>query len=254
MRQDHIAEPIHPDWHLGKTLGGVKRLPEQVAFADEVLLTGDVFDTYSPPIDAEELFFDTLARLGDRGRRAVVVIAGNHDSPDRLTASMPLAASHGVWILGRPGDVARGNPRSGAATQLTDAGPGWLDLAVASGERARIAALPYPSEARMGATLTSGVEPRAMQAAYSRSVGAMLADGLRGAPAGAHRIAASHLAVRSCLPSESERALVGGAYQIDGCDLPAAAAYTALGHLHAAQAVTDAPSLARYAGSHDVQC
>jgi exonuclease SbcD len=249
------------DWHLGKSLGGVRRLPEHQAFADEivalcddeqvdlVLLTGDVFDTYNPPIEAEELFFETLARLGDRGRRAVVVLAGNHDSPDRLTAAVPLAASHGVWIVGRPSDVARGQPRGEGRARLLDAGPSWLELATPSGDVARIAALPYPSEARFGASLTGGVGPHALQAAYSRRVGQLLAQAFDGAPDDRVCLAASHLAVRSCMPSESERVLVGGAYQVDGADLPVRAAYTALGHLHLPQEVSDAPGLARYAGS-----
>ncbi len=247
------------DWHLGKSLAGISRHAEHEAFCEEVvevceaedvelvLLTGDVFDTYNPPIVAEELFFDTLARLGAGGRRAVVVIAGNHDSPDRLTAAVPLAARHGVWILGHPGEVPRGTPRSGA--QLLAARENYLHIGLPSGEHAAIAALPYPSEARFGRQLVASLEEHARQQAYSAHVGELLSAPLAAAPEGAIRLAASHLAVRSCMPSESERVLVGGAYQIDGRHLPAAATYTALGHLHLAQAIPDAPALAAYAGA-----
>ena len=108
------------DWHLGKSLSGFSRAAEHEAFLDEVvqlaadvdlvIVAGDVFDTYNPPIEAEELFYDTMARIGDGGRTAVVVIAGNHDSPDRLSAPVPLSATHGVFILGRPGDQVGARP------------------------------------------------------------------------------------------------------------------------------------------------
>ncbi len=248
------------DWHLGKSLSGTSRLAEHTAFADEVvalcddegvdlvLLTGDVFDTYNPPIDAEELFFDTMARLGDGGRRAVVVIAGNHDSPDRLSAAVPLAASHGVWILGRPHDVPRGQPRGEGRVELLDAGPSRLLLGLPCGEKAHIAALPYPSEARLKQLLAGSLEERGMQRAYSERIGTLLSELTAHAPADAVSLAASHLAITSCMPSESERTLVGGAYQVDPQHLPEVA-YTALGHLHQAQQVVGAPGLARYAGA-----
>jgi len=249
------------DWHLGKSLSGVSRAPEAEAFADEVvqlcededvelvLLTGDVFDTYNPPIEAEQLFFDTMARLGAGGRRAVVVIAGNHDSPDRLRAAVPLAATHGVWIFGHPGEVARGQPRGEGRVQLLQAEPGSLLLGLPGGTRAHVAALPYPSEARLRRALTDGIEEADLQRAYSQAIGGLLGELVARAPEGAVSLACSHLAVRSCMPCESERALVGGAYQVDGASLPSAAQYTALGHLHAPQVVPDAPAEARYAGA-----
>jgi exonuclease SbcD len=248
------------DWHLGKSLGGISRTPEHRAFCDEVvtlcddegvdlvLLTGDVFDTYNPPIEAEELFFDTMARLGDRGKRAVVVIAGNHDSPDRLSAAVPLAASHGVWILGHPHDVPRGQPRGEGRVRLLDASASRLLLGLPGGEQAHVAALPYPSEARLRRMLSLQLDERRLQAAYSERIGQLLAELCARAPAEAVSLAASHLAVRSCMPSESERALVGGAYQVEAAHLPPVA-YTALGHLHQPQTVADAPALARYAGA-----
>ncbi|HYH01787.1 MAG TPA: exonuclease subunit SbcD, partial [Bacillota bacterium] len=81
------------DWHLGKYLENRERLPEQVEVMDElcriaevrkvdlVIIAGDIFDTFVPPAAAEELFFNTIERLSAKGRRAVVIIAGNHDSP-----------------------------------------------------------------------------------------------------------------------------------------------------------------------------
>ena len=60
------------DWHIGKRLMGRERLDEQSAVLDElislcereeidlVLVAGDVFDTYTPSAEAEELFYSKI--------------------------------------------------------------------------------------------------------------------------------------------------------------------------------------------------
>lgn len=104
------------DWHLGRHLEGRSRIQEQREVIEEIagiveredirliLIAGDIFDTYNPPAEAEELFYDSVVRLAGNGQRAVVVIAGNHDSPDRLLASDALARKQGIFLLGYPGD------------------------------------------------------------------------------------------------------------------------------------------------------
>src|SRR6476660_3431294 len=98
MRLLHTA-----DWHLGKKLERFSRLEEQklaleeiIQIADEqevdaILIAGDLFDNYNPASEAVELFYKTLKRLSKNGKRAVIAIAGNHDSPDRIEAPDPLA-------------------------------------------------------------------------------------------------------------------------------------------------------------------
>lgn len=252
MRWLHTA-----DWHLGRTLYGHSRRREQEQFLDElvalaadvdaVLIAGDVYETANPPIEAEELLFDALARLGDGGRRAVVVIAGNHDSPDRLRAAAPLATRHGVWVVGRPGEVPP--ERLGqAGVVCADPGPGVLDLGLPTGERLVVAALPYPSEARLRQVLSAGLDDRDRQAAYEERVAAVLAAQAERFRPDAVNVVVSHLAVRECMPGGSERALVGGAWQVSGRVFPARADYVALGHLHLAQEVP-AACPARYSGA-----
>lgn len=106
MRILHTA-----DWHLGRTLEGRSRLAEQEAFIDElveivakeqidvVLMAGDVFDSVNPPAAAEQLFYESLARLSDKGRRPVAVISGNHDHPDRISAARPLLSDYNIFLL-----------------------------------------------------------------------------------------------------------------------------------------------------------
>ena len=91
------------DWHLGKNIEGHSRLEEQRLFlkdfiniceeeqADIIIIAGDIYDNYNPSAMAEQLFYDTLKQLSRNGDCMTVVIAGNHDNPERLVASGPLA-------------------------------------------------------------------------------------------------------------------------------------------------------------------
>ena len=45
--------------------------------ADAVIVAGDLFDTFNPPVEAIELLYRTLHRLARGGQRLVVAIAGN---------------------------------------------------------------------------------------------------------------------------------------------------------------------------------
>lgn len=102
------------DWHLGKKLDSFSRLEEQidvmneiVEIADEqnvdlVLVAGDLFDNFNPSTEAVELFYKTLKRLSNNGKRPVVAISGNHDSPNLIDAPNPLARECGIILIGHP--------------------------------------------------------------------------------------------------------------------------------------------------------
>src|SRR6185312_13167458 len=67
---------------------------------DALLVTGDVYDSSIPPAAAEALWFGFLAAVRARHPQlAVVVIAGNHDSPSRLAASGPVCEAIGVHVI-----------------------------------------------------------------------------------------------------------------------------------------------------------
>lgn len=71
---------------------------------DLLIIAGDVYDSYNPPARAEELFYETLKQLSDGGKRLILVIAGNHDNPQRLEAPGPLARDHGILMAGAQND------------------------------------------------------------------------------------------------------------------------------------------------------
>lgn len=146
------------DWHIGKKLEGRDRLEEQRAVLDEivsvaerenvdvVLVAGDVFDTYLPSAEAEDLFYDTVMKLSAR-KRLVVVISGNHDDAMRLCAAVPLAEKLGIVLAGN----INAEIRAGIATEnarVLSAGAGWLTCESRDKERAFLSLIPYPTENR----------------------------------------------------------------------------------------------------------
>ncbi|MHB1392757.1 MAG: exonuclease SbcCD subunit D [Clostridia bacterium] len=249
------------DWHLGKTLENINRLEEQRQFIDElcgiaeseavdlVLVAGDIFDTYNPSSAAEELFYDAVDRLNAKGTRAVVVVAGNHDSPDRLCAASPLAYKNGIILLGYPGsDAAVIGSRSGNSPIL-QAGPGWLEIKLGSSEHsAVIIALPYPSESRLEQLLSIESQEDKLQEAYSDKIAELLRHLSGNFREDTVNLIVSHLYLREGMTSDSERQL-GGALVVDPCLLPDNAHFIALGHLHRPQRIKSSPSPTYYAGS-----
>lgn len=254
------------DWHLGRMLEGRSRIEEQIKFIDElclivedeavdlVLIAGDVFDTVNPPAVAEELFYDALNRLSAGGRRAVVVIAGNHDNPERLCAASPLAVRNGITLYGLPKEVlspsAFAKPNQGRVVRV-DAGLGWAELHIPScPDPAVIAMLPYPSESRLNEVLSASLDEEILRQEYSKRVQQLFAAFGKSFRPAAVNLGVSHLFVRGGIESESERPIqLGSAPTVEVEALPKGAQYVALGHLHRAQAVKGAAIPTRYSGS-----
>lgn len=255
------------DWHLGRSLEGRSRLDEQQQFiaemcqladseaVDLVLIAGDVFDTANPPAKAEQLFYQGIYELSAGGRRGVLVIAGNHDHPERIKASVPLAEQLGITILGLPQDQALITPKplssqKESRVRILAAGAGWLELAVPGCDHtAVIITLPYPSEQRLKEVLVSKLDEAALQKSYSERVGAFFSEKARHYRSDTVNLCTSHLFVRGSKESESERPIqLGGACTVDREMLPQQAQYIALGHLHRAQKVGSSSHI-RYAGS-----
>ncbi|GGD71549.1 metallophosphoesterase family protein [Paenibacillus nasutitermitis] len=238
MRILHTA-----DWHFGRSLEGRSRLEEQAAFVDElaalvrteeidlVLLAGDVYDSVNPPAAAEQLFYEALSRIADGGRRTIAVIAGNHDHPERVAASSPLAAPSGIRLVGLPSDQ-----------------PLTVDVS-RTGERAVIAALPYPSESRLRELLSEETDEALLRTAYSERVGRLMSRLGEAFSPNTVNLAMSHIYVLGGLETDSERPIqIGGAYTVDPSALRIGSQYVALGHLHRPQRV-DGDETMRYSGS-----
>lgn len=251
------------DWHLGKTLEQISRIEEQREFidclcktveeqdVDLILVAGDIYDTYNPSAAAEELFYEAMDRLNGRGKRAVVVIAGNHDSPERLCAASPLAYKNGIILLGYPGSDAGSYKISGGDIKIAESGPGWMELCVPGCHyHAVIITLPYPSESRLEEVLSRQADEGILQKAYSDKIGSIFSSLGQKFRDDTVNLAVGHLFLRGGKESESERTLqVGGALTVDPGVLPAKAHFIALGHLHRPQEIKSAPCPVYYSGS-----
>jgi DNA repair protein SbcD/Mre11 len=253
------------DLHLGRALGDLSREAEHRAVVAEIvdaareldvaatLLSGDAFDAYTPPAWAEDLFFELLDGLAGGGRRAVAVIAGNHDSGVRLAAADPLARRLGIVLVGDVDDVLVGHDARGDAVRVVPLAPQVARIEVpGAGAPLVLGLLPFLSEARVGRDGASG------SLAAARDDGARYAERLateawsraeHHVPGAVHALM-MHQFLMGGLGCESERRLRIGAFaDLDAAALPTGLDYIALGHLHRPQRIQGAPSPAFYAGS-----
>lgn len=251
------------DWHLGRSLESISRLPEQREFIDKlveicdrenidlVIIAGDIFDTYNPSAKAEELFYFAIESLNKNGTRAIMVIAGNHDNPDRLCAANPLAIKDGIILMGYPGEDMSQYIMDTPKIKIVDGAEGWIELSIASCEQnVIIISLPYPSESRLNEVISKSCEENSLQKAYSDRVGRYMTDICHKFRKDTVNIGVSHLFLLGGKESDSERTLsVGGAYTVNATQLPENAHYIALGHLHRPQRIKSSPSPTYYSGS-----
>jgi DNA repair protein SbcD/Mre11 len=249
------------DWHLGKNLDGVKnsRLDEQEKFIDEfvniveendidlVIIAGDIYDNGNPPARAEKLFYNALKRISKGGERAVLVIAGNHDNPERLVAASPLAYEHGVIMLGTPKSVLEKGVYG--SFEVLDCEEGYIELNI-KGEKVVIITLPYPSEKRLAEIFIEDSEDESRRKSYSEKIGELFDKLSQKYREDTINIAVSHLFVVGGETSDSERSIeLGGSLAVDVEKLPKKAQYIGLGHLHRPQRVRGTELKAYYSGS-----
>ncbi len=231
MRVLHTA-----DWHLGKTLRGVSLHEDQAHILDQVfrtvvdeavellLIAGDVYDKASPSEAAMKLYSDFLERVHEETEAAIVVIAGNHDSGQRLGTASKLFDRRRILVRG---------PIEQDEVPLT--------LEDRHGAVA-ISALPYGEiyAARRAFDIEGIRSPEDVLRAQIEAAKAHV-------PEGARWIVVAHAFVTNCQPTESERRLSVGTVETVSADIFDGAHYVALGHLHRPQ--TAGANTIRYSGS-----
>jgi exonuclease SbcD len=252
------------DWHLGKRLDRFDRLDEQreameeiCQIADEeqvdvVLVAGDLFDSYNPSTAAVELLYQTVARLSGFGKRPVIAIAGNHDSPDRVEAPDVLAREAGILFVGYPTHTP---PifRTAQGVQVLQSAPGFAEIKLPHhAAPLRLLLTPYANEFRLGADLgTEEREERLRQlvAAGWQSLADQHCD-----TQGINLLIAHLLFAKSAddIPEEPEEEKpihLGGASFFFTTQIPPQIQYTALGHLHRLQNLGEEDKPVIYSGS-----
>lgn len=256
------------DWHLGQTFHGQERHAEHRAFlawlldtlearqADALLVAGDVFDVVNPSLRAQELLYDFIVAAHRRlPRLDIVMIAGNHDSGNRIELPAPLMQRLNTHALGRVSWCDDGS---------LDAGRLLVPLHDAQGEiGAWCLALPFlrPAEVTGGSLRNNTAAndgPNAASedhsrndyvAGISRVHEQLIAAARDRRRPGQALVAMSHAHLRGAAVSEaSERPIViGGEESVSAALFPDDIAYVALGHLHRPQQVGE-PRI-RYSGS-----
>jgi exonuclease SbcD len=235
MRIIHTA-----DWHIGQELHSFSRRYEHEAFLewllgqcrqhnpDALLIAGDVFHHTNPSNESLEMF----ARFTERAHAAlpslvIVAIAGNHDSPARFDALVPIVRA-GVRLVG---SVPRRSNDFDLDRLLVRAGDGVL------------LAMPFLRLSDLPAVGVDETLPSRVAAVY-RDLWGACAPAMGRAPC----VVSGHLHVSGGQESDSERPiLIGGEQAVPIDCFPTDAAYVALGHLHLPQQMDS--GRIRYSGS-----
>jgi exonuclease SbcD len=253
------------DWHLGQSFHGQERHAEHRAFlawllvtlverrADALLVAGDIFDVVNPSLRAQELLYDFIVSAHERlPRLDIVLIAGNHDSGNRIELPAPLMRRLRTHALGRVRWRDDGT---------LDAEHLLVPLTDEEGEtRAWCLALPFlrPAEVTGSALAKAAagedeVAPNDAPNDYVTGISRVHEQLFAAAEArrepGQALVAMSHAHLHGAAVSEaSERPIViGGEESISAALFPPEIAYVALGHLHLAQRVGE--DRIRYSGS-----
>ena len=235
------------DWHIGKTLARRSRIEEVrealktvVSAAtehnvDAVLVCGDVFEHLSPSPDAEQVVYEALLRFAEQ-KIPVVVLAGNHDHPQRWHAIEPLLGRFAIHVVP---EVRR--PDNG----------GILEIPARDGSTsAQIAVLPWVTERRLvGAAELMGLAEQPFLT-YAAEVARLLEALCAAFDPKMCNVLAGHLYVSGAKPAGSERQLtIGDLFAVAPQAIPATPQYVALGHVHRPQRVPGVGVPTRYAGS-----
>lgn len=240
MRILHTA-----DWHLGKKLDRFSRIEEQKLVMNEivqisydqqvdlVLIAGDLFDNFTPSIEAVELFYKTLKQLSANGTRPVIAIAGNHDAPNLISAPNPLAKECGIILIGNPNEIIK--PFDLQFFKISNSEKGFIEILMEKYDYPiRILHTPYANEVRLKQDLGENVEDNlndvlaknwkylAQNFCDEKGVNILMA----------HLYMNSKNGVILEEPDGERPIKIGNADMIFSDAVPPQIQYTALGHLH----------------------
>lgn len=220
------------DLHLGKRVNDFPMLEDQAYILDRileiidaeqpeaVLIAGDVYDKTIPSSEAVALLDDFLVKLADRSL-AVLLISGNHDSPERLAFANRLMEGRGVYIA----PVYHGEVTPVTLEDVHGLVDFWLLPFLKPVHLRRF----FPEE---------GVE--SYTDAMACAIRHMPLDPTR------RNVLVTHQFVTGAERCESEEVSVGGADNVD-VSVFAPFDYVALGHLHGPQSIGE--ERVRYCGT-----
>lgn len=238
------------DWHLGQNFMGKSREDEHRKFLswlleiitekqiNILLVSGDIFDTGTPPNYALELYYNFLKQLStiQNVNITTIVTAGNHDSVSTLKAPKQLLEVFNVHV------IASGDEDENII----------IPIKYKDDVEAIVCAVPYLRDSVIRQSLSGETVSdkeklvnNSIKAFYENShTKALEIKENKNIPI----IAMGHLTTVGSRTSESERDIyIGGTLDIGGDYLGSLFDYVALGHLHINQTV--GCEHVRYSGS-----
>lgn len=253
------------DWHIGKKLDNFSRLDEQRLVLEEIceiaereqvdaiVIAGDLFDNFNPSSEATELLYSTLHRLSANGTRAVIAIAGNHDSPERIQVPDALAKVCGIQFVGFPNTEVKPFCTQGQVDIIKTA-PGFIEIKLPNTTfPLRVLHTPYANEQRLKTFLGVEESEEALRVHLQQHWQTLADEYLDDK---GFNLLATHLFVMQKggpMPEEpdDERPIlhIGGAQAIYTENFPKQVHYIALGHLHRFHQVDKIPAPAVYSSS-----
>ena len=208
------------DLHIGKRVNEVSMTDDQAYILtqiigiidaeqpDAVVIAGDVYDKSVPPTEAVTLFDEFLCRLAQRNL-PVLIISGNHDSPERLAFGGRLMEGAGIHLA----PVYNGKVEPVTLSDSHGDVNFWL--------------LPFVKPIHVKRYFPdAGIE------SYTDAVRAAIEQ--MGVDFTARNVLVTHQFVTGAATCESEELSVGGTDNVDA-DLFDGFDYVALGHLHGPQ-------------------
>ncbi len=101
------------DWHIGKLVHQIHMTEDQRHILeqfvelvkeekpDAIIIAGDLYDRSVPPVEAVELLDEIFSKILIDLETPILAIAGNHDSPDRLSFASRILKNKGLYIVGK---------------------------------------------------------------------------------------------------------------------------------------------------------
>ncbi len=285
MKFIHLA-----DLHIGKRVNAFPMLEDQRYILKQILtilreeqpdggviLAGDIYDKAIPSAEAVELFDEFLTQLAAL-RLRVFIIAGNHDSPERIAFGNRLMDRSGIYLspvydghvkcitcpdITSPATLSAANavdpnagtrPVTSASVALSAANAVDLNAGTHSVESASTSAAASTCPP-VDVYLLPFLKPANVRRFYPEETIESYTDAMRVAIAHmdidpTHRnLLVTHQFVTGASRSDSEDISVGGSDNVDA-SVFAPFDYVALGHLHGPQQMgEEGGPIIRYAGT-----
>lgn len=231
------------DLHLGKTLHEASLLQDQEVMLDQLaselaggeyaalIIAGDIYDRAVPPAEAVALFGSFLSRVRSAGSGTqVFIIPGNHDSSQRLSFAGDILGREGIHIIGDPENsfspiILSKDKETLALFLLPFLAAGTLSVPEVSDPDL----FSPQNHAAMGST-----QAELAREASRRYTEILLKPEYARMPT----VLVAHLFAQGGEETGSERIFVGSAERVAPAFF-SRFSYTALGHLHKPQRVTD---------------